>query len=87
MYMYFILGWFGTVWWPGIEVDAPRPGGDPQPWWTRVIVAIIGGAAAVGFGRLVGTYADPVSMVFCSLAAGKAAAMIVAPLLGGLGRK
>jgi hypothetical protein len=49
MLVLFIVGWFGSVWWPGIEVDAPRPGGGGgDPWWWRgLLLGVIGGAAAI----------------------------------------
>ena len=75
----FITGWFGTYWWPGIEVDAPKPGGDPQPWWTRWVLGAIGGAAAILVARVTAVPAEALAGLLVSLAAGRVAAGIVAP--------
>ncbi len=77
----FITGWFGSVWWPGIEVDAPRPGGDPQPWWTRLLLGIVGGASAILVGRLVPGM-DAMSGLVVMIAAGRVGSGIVGAVLG-----
>lgn len=75
----FVMGWFGTVWWPGIEVDAPPPGGGDW-WWRGPLLGIIGGLAAVGIGQVL-VRLDDLVIAVVALATGRVAAGIVAPLL------
>lgn len=51
--IYFILGWFGKNWWPGVEVDVPKPG-DPGPWWRSMITGVVAGGVAVWVTGAVG---------------------------------
>lgn len=78
----FIVGWFGSVWWPGIEVDAPPPGGDP--WWWRLAIGIIGGIAAIYVVRLSGMNSDPMPGFVLGIAAGCVAGRIVGALKGAM---
>lgn len=76
----FIVGWFGSVWWPGIEVDAPPPGGGDW-WWRGLLLGIVGGASAI----LIATVAklDMTGLVglTVALAAGRVGAGIVGSVL------
>ena len=83
--VFFIAGWFGTNWWPGIEKDAPKPGGGGDPWWTRWIVGIVGGIAAVVVLRLAPGFSNPMPGLVASIATGSVAAAIVRPILGLVG--
>jgi hypothetical protein len=74
-----IMGWFGTVWWPGIEVDAPPPGGGDW-WWRGIAIGLIGGAAAIGVGQVL-VRLDDLAIAVVALATGRVAASIVAPVL------
>jgi hypothetical protein len=75
----FVMGWFGTVWWPGIEVDAPPPGGGDW-WWRSALIGVIGGVAAIGVAQVVGRL-DDLAIAVLALATGRVAAAIVAPVL------
>jgi hypothetical protein len=66
--IYFISGWFGNYWWPGQEVDAPRPG-NPEPWWMRLVTGIIAGGVAVYVVGAV-AMADPMPGMLLSIATG-----------------
>jgi hypothetical protein len=80
MLVLFIVGWFGSVWWPGIEVDAPPPGGGDW-WWRGLLLGIVGGASAI----LIASVAklDMASMVglTVALASGRVGAGIVGSVL------
>lgn len=76
----FIVGWFGTVWWPGMWVDAPRPGPTPEPWWTRLALGVIGGIVAIGVSRFTVANADPMPGLVLALAAGRVGSGIVEPI-------
>jgi hypothetical protein len=78
--IYFISGWFGKYWWPGIEVDAPRPG-NPDPWWMHLIAGIIAGGVAV---YVVGAVAltDMMSAMVLSIATGCVVGRILGALMG-----
>ena len=78
MVSFFILGWFGTHWW-GEWFDAPNPH-DPQPW-ARLVTGIVGGIAAVVVSRVGVGSSDPMPGVVLSIATGRVAAAIVAPIL------
>jgi len=80
----FITGWFGSVWWPGIERDAPKPGGDPQPW-RGLLLGIVGGASAVVVGRLVPGM-EGMAAVVVAIAAGRVGSGIVDSAMGMMGR-
>ena len=41
----FVVGWFGTYWWPGQAAGAPNPK-DPHPW-ERLAIGVLAGIAAV----------------------------------------
>ncbi len=84
MLLPFIVGWFGSVWWPGIEVDAPRPG-DPQPWWRGLLLGIVGGVSAIVVGRLVPGMEGMAALVV-AIAAGRVGSGIVASAMGAMGR-
>ena len=76
--IYFISGWFGSHWWPGIEVDAPRPGGG-DPWWMRLVVGVIAGGVAV---YVVGAVAmtDAMPAMLLSIGTG----CVVGKIIGGV---
>jgi len=82
MLVLFITGWFGSVWWPGIEVDAPKPGGGGDPWWWRgLLLGIVGGASAIVVANV--ARLDMANMVglAVALAAGRVGAGIVGSFL------
>ena len=82
MLVLFIVGWFGSVWWPGIERDAPPPGGGIDPWWWRsLLLGIVGGASAIIINAV--ARLDMTSMVgmAVALAAGRVGAGIVGSFL------
>ncbi|MGH6787964.1 MAG: hypothetical protein ACREBO_14140 [Novosphingobium sp.] len=73
----FIVGWWGTMWWPGITHDAPPLGPHPEPWWWRLGVGILGGVAAIvvlGAARL---SSEPMPGIIAALATGGVAAGIL----------
>ena len=78
--LFFIGGWFGTVWWPGIEVDAPRPGGG-DPWWTRWVHGAIGGVAAVAILGKLAAFSEPMPGILGAIAVGSVAAAITRPIV------
>ncbi|MEA3064769.1 MAG: hypothetical protein QOJ27_1215 [Sphingomonadales bacterium] len=80
-----ILGWFGSVWWPGIEVDAPRPGGG-DPWWTRLLLGAVGAVSAIVVARISGGGLEPVAGAILAIAAGRVGAGIVGALLAAARR-
>jgi uncharacterized membrane protein HdeD (DUF308 family) len=71
----FIVGWFGSTWWPGIEVDAPPPRGDP--WWWRVVEGVLAGVAAIAVVRLTNVAVDSLLGVTAMIATGKVTGAIV----------
>jgi hypothetical protein len=81
-----ILGWFGSVWWPGIEVDAPRPGGGGDPWWTRLLLGVVGAVSAIVVARIAGAGVEPVAGAIVAIAAGRVGAGIVGALLAAARR-
>jgi hypothetical protein len=72
-------GWFGGIFWIGMEYDAPKPG-DPTPWATLVQGAI-GGAAAILVTRLATVHAEPMVHIAVAIVVGRFAASVFAPLL------
>jgi len=77
MLIVFIIGWFGATWWPGIEVDAPRPGGGGDPWWMRLVVGVLAGVAAVAVVQVSHVAMDSLLGVTAAIATGKVAGSIV----------
>ena len=76
----FIVGWWGTVWWPGIEVDAPPKGPYPEPWWWRIGIGVAGGVAAVVVLGASRAFSEPMPGIVAALAAGGVVKTILAPL-------
>jgi hypothetical protein len=76
--IYFIPGWFGAHWWPGIEKDAPPPGPHPEPWWVRLLAGIVAGIVAIYVVRASGL-SDPMPGMVLSIATG----CVVGKLLTG----
>jgi len=76
----FILGAFGGLWWPGIEVDAPRPGGG-DPWWWRLVSIVIGGISAIVVAQIQPLELASVAGVFVALGAGKVGASVVGAVM------
>ncbi|MBV9884788.1 MAG: hypothetical protein JO276_17400 [Sphingomonadaceae bacterium] len=81
MLIVFIVGWFGQTWWPGIEVDAPRPGGG-DPWWLRVLAGVVAGVVAVVVVQVTHTSMDTLLGVTLALATGKVTGVIIGALAG-----
>jgi hypothetical protein len=81
MLIVFLVGWFGATWWPGIEVDAPRPGGG-DPWWMRLLVGIVAGVAAVAVIGVTHVAMDSLLGVTAAIATGKVAGSIVGAFAG-----
>ena len=81
MLIVFLIGWFGGTWWPGIEVDAPRPGGG-DPWWMRLVIGILAGAAAVVVVQMTHSTMDTLVGVTLAIATGKVTAVIVGAIAG-----
>ena len=77
----FILGWWGTHWWPGIEVDAPRPGGG-DPWW-GLVIGIVAGVVAVVVLPMAGM-SEPMPGAFAAIAIGAVAGHVVRAVLGAV---
>jgi hypothetical protein len=77
----FIIGWFGATWWPGIEVDAPRPGGG-DPWWMRLLVGILAGAVAVGVVQMTHVAVDSLLGITAAIATGKVVGSIIGAVAG-----
>ena len=82
MLIVFIVGWFGATWWPGIEVDAPKPGGGGDPWWMRLVVGVVAGVAAVAVARVTNVAMDSLLGVTTAIATGKVAGVIVGAIAG-----
>ena len=76
-----IVGWWGTVWWPGIERDAPPKGPLPDPWWWKLAIGVIGGGAAV----LVLGASEPMPGV-AALSSNPMPGLVVALATGGVTR-
>lgn len=77
----FILGAFGGLWWPGIEVDAPPPGrGDP--WWWRLVTIVVGGISAIIVSQIQPIDIATVAGTFVALGSGKVGATIVGAVMG-----
>jgi len=83
MLVTFIVGWFGSVWWPGIEVDAPPPKGDP--WWWRILLGVVGGVSAILVARMVPGMDAMVGLVVM-IAAGRVGSGIVGAAMGAMRR-
>ncbi len=77
----FILGAFGGLWWPGIEVDAPRPGGG-DPWWGRLVSIVVGGISAIIVAQVGAIDLATFTGVVVALGSGKVGATIVTAALG-----
>ena len=81
MLIVFIVGWFGSTWWPGIEVDAPPPrGGDP--WWMRLLEGILAGVAAIAVVKVTNVAMDSLLGVTVAIATGKVVGSIVGAVAG-----
>ncbi len=80
MLIVFIIGWFGGVWWPGIEVDAPPPKGDP--WWMKLLSGVLSGAAAVLVVQMTQVSMDTLVGVTLAIATGKVTNVIVGAVAG-----
>ena len=87
-FLFFVLGWFGKYWWPGIEVDAPRPGGG-DPWWNLVIGAASGVITMVVMGGIANSNpmpgiasADPMPGLVAAIAVGCIAGRTLTALSG-----
>ena len=89
----FLFGWFGSVWWPGIERDAPPKGPLPEPWWWRLLVGIISGIAAIAVARVSSNpmpgiaSSDPMPGVVLGIATGCVAGKIVGALRDATGTR
>ena len=79
MFHFFILGWLGGVWWPGIEVDAPPPKGDP--WWGSIAIGVVGGIAAIVAAQIVPARLDTFVGVVATVAAGAVGGTIARAVL------
>ena len=82
-----IAGWFGTLWWPGRNIDAPPPGPHPEPWWTRLAIGIFGGLAAAVVLRMNPAYSDPMPGIVVAIATGCVAGAIVNSFTGAFRAK
>jgi hypothetical protein len=82
MLIAFILGWFGATWWPGIEVDAPRPGGGGDPWWLRPVAGIIAGIGAIIVVQMTHVPLDGLLGVALAIGTGKVVGSIVGAAAG-----
>ena len=81
----FILGAFGGRWWPGIEVDAPKPGGG-DPWWGGLVAVIVGGLSAIIVSQIQPIDVATLTGVVVALGAGKVGVTVVGSLLRAAGR-
>ena len=78
MLVLFIVGWFGSVWWPGIEVDAPPRGGGGDPWWWRgLLLGVVGGVSAIIVANVAKLDAADMVGLTVAVAAGRVGAGIV----------
>ncbi|MES2444083.1 MAG: hypothetical protein V4574_14740 [Pseudomonadota bacterium] len=84
MLFLFIVGAFGGLWWPGIEVDAPPPGGDP--WWWRILRVIIGGLSAILVAQIQPIDIATLTGIVVALGSGKIGVVVVGALLGAAKR-
>jgi hypothetical protein len=73
----FLVGWFGATWWPGMEVDAPKPGSGGDPGWVRLVVGIAAGVAAIGVIDMTHVAMDSLLGVTTAIATGKVVGVIV----------
>ena len=80
MLVLFIVGWFGSVWWPGIEVDAPPPKGDPW-WWRGLLLGVVGGVSAILIANVAKLDTADMVGLTVALAAGRVGAGIVGAFL------
>lgn len=85
MLFLFIVGAFGGLWWPGIEVDAPKPGGG-DPWWWRILRVIIGGLSAILVDKIQPVDIMTLTGVAVALGSGKIGTVVVGALLGAAKR-
>ena len=76
-----ILGAFGGLWWPGIEVDAPKPGGGGDPWWGNLVAVIVGGLSALVVSQIQPIDIATFTGVVVALGSGKVGAAIVGAVL------
>jgi hypothetical protein len=76
----FILGAFGGVWWPGIEIDAPRPGGG-DPWWMSLLMIVVGGVSAIGISQATPLGVETVTGIAVAIASGKVGAAVVRAII------
>jgi hypothetical protein len=79
--IYFISGWFGSLWWPGRNQDAPPPGPHPEPWWMRLVVGVVAGGVAV---YVIGAtqMSDPMPGMVLSIATGCVVGKILSGVMG-----
>ena len=83
----FVLGWWGSHWWhrnwwPGVQYDAPKPGGgDP---WLGLGLGVVGGIGAIILTRMTLVNSEPMPGVIASIAAGAVLSSIAAALIGGM---
>jgi hypothetical protein len=84
--IYFISGWFGAHWWPGIEKDAPGPGPNPEPWWTHWVSGVVGGLIAIFVVRLTGL-TDATPAILLSIGTGRVVSTILAPVIHGRAKR
>lgn len=77
MVLLFIVGWFGSVWWPGIEVDAPPKGGGDPWWWRGLLLGVVGGISAILVDRVVGSGTEAMAGLAIAIASGRVGAGIV----------
>ena len=76
----FILGAFGGLWWPGIEIDAPRPGGG-DPWWGNLVAVVVGGISALVVSQVQAIDIATFTGVVVALGSGKVGATVVGAVL------
>ena len=76
----FIIGAFGGLWWPGIEIDAPRPGGG-DPWWGRLVAIAVGGISAIIVSQVQPIDVATLTGIVVALGSGKIGATVVGAVL------
>ena len=76
----FLVGWFGSNWWPGQAQGAPNPK-DPHPW-EGPGVGIIAGIAAVVIVPMTGI-SDGLSNLILGIAAGCIVGNTIKPFMPG----